>query len=85
LNKYLYINIKNMRSSYDSHYSSSASNSLRNSNYSSPSHSWDTGLAPFSGSDRAEFRDRYQNKYAWLEKNHVNEVGSEYNSIGKKS
>jgi len=48
-----------MRSSYDSHYSSS---SLRNSNYSSPSHSLDISLTPFSGSDRAEFRDRYQNK-----------------------
>jgi hypothetical protein len=74
-----------MRSSYDSYYSSStASNSLRNSNYSSPSHSSDIGLAPSAGSDRAEFRDRYQNKYAWLEKNHVNEVGSTYNSLGKK-
>ena len=38
------------------------SSSLRNSNYSSPSHSLDMGLTPFSGSDRAEFRDRYQNK-----------------------
>ncbi|CAF0850350.1 unnamed protein product [Adineta steineri] len=71
-----------MRSSYDSHYSSSATN--RHSNYSSPLRSLDIGLAPFHGSDRAEFRDRYQNKYAWLEKNHVNEVGSTYNSIGKK-
>ncbi len=51
-----------MRSSYDTHYSSSTSNSLRNSNYSSPLHSLDIGLSPFSGSDRAEFRDRYQNK-----------------------
>jgi hypothetical protein len=70
-----------MHSSYDSHYSSS---SLRNSNYSSPSHSLDIGLTPFSGSDRAEFRDRYQNKYAWLEKNHVNEVGSTYKTLGKQ-
>ncbi len=51
-----------MRSSYDTHYSSSTSNSLRNSNYSSPLHSLDIGLSPFNGSDRAEFRDRYQNK-----------------------
>ena len=46
-----------MRSSYDS-----SSNFLRNSNYSSPSHSLDMNLAPFSGSERAEFLDRYQNK-----------------------
>ncbi len=51
-----------MRSSYDSHYSSSTSSSLRNSNHSSPSHSLDIGLTPFTGSDRAEFHDRYQNK-----------------------
>jgi hypothetical protein len=50
-----------MRSSYDTSHSSSSS-SLRNSNYSSPLHSLDIGLTPFSGSDRAEFRDRYQNK-----------------------
>lgn len=49
-----------MRSSHDSY--SSSSSSLRNSKYSSPSHSLDIGLTPFSGSDRAEFRDRYQNK-----------------------
>lgn len=40
----------------------SSSTSLRNSNYSSPLHSFDSTLTPFSGSDRAEFRDRYQNK-----------------------
>jgi hypothetical protein len=45
-------------SSYDTYYSSST----RNSNYSSPLHSLDVSLTPFSGSDRAEFRDRYQNK-----------------------
>jgi len=75
-----------MRSSYDSHHSSSyTSNSHRSPNYSSPSRSLDVGLTPFNGaSDRAEFHDRYQNKYAWLEKNHVNEVGSTYNSLGKK-
>jgi hypothetical protein len=50
-----------MRSSYNSNYSSSSS-SLQNSNYSSPSHSLDIGLTPFTGSDRAEFHDRYQNK-----------------------
>ncbi|CAF1270483.1 unnamed protein product [Rotaria magnacalcarata] len=71
-----------MRSSYDSYYSSSAS--LRNLTHSSPSHSLNAGLAPFSGSDRAEFRDRYENKYAWLEKNHVNQVGSTYKSLGKQ-
>jgi hypothetical protein len=50
-----------MRSSYDSHSSltSTTSSSLRNSNYTSP---LDISLIPFSGSDRAEFRDRYQNK-----------------------
>ena len=37
-----------MQSSYSSRY---------HSNYS-----LDFGLTPFSGSDRAEFRDRYQNK-----------------------
>jgi len=57
-----------MRSTYDSYQSSS--NALRNSNYSSPSHSLDASLS--HGSERAEFHDRYQNKYAWLEKNHVN-------------
>jgi len=36
------------------------------------------------GSERSEFHDRYQNRYAWLEKNHVNDVGSTYNTIGKK-
>jgi hypothetical protein len=47
-----------MRSSYDSyHHSSSLSNSHHNS---SPSHSLD--LSPSSGSERAEFRDRYQNR-----------------------
>jgi len=39
---------------------------------------------PGSGSERTEFRDHYQTRYAWLEKNHVNEVGSTYNSLGKK-
>ncbi|UJR30123.1 hypothetical protein I4U23_017664 [Adineta vaga] len=70
-----------MRSSYRS---SSVSSSLRHSNYTPPLHSLDISLIPFTGSERAEFRDRYQNKYAWLEKNHVNEVGSTYNSLGKK-
>lgn len=51
-----------MRSNYDSRYSSSASSSLRNSNYSSPARSLDVGLTPFRGSERAEFRDRYGNK-----------------------
>jgi len=74
-----------MRSSYDSyHHSSSLSNSLHNSNHASPSHSLDHILTPSSASDRAEFHDRYQNRYAWLEKNHVNEVGSTYNTLGKK-
>lgn len=89
-----------MRSAYDSYYSSS---SLRNSSSVSPLRSLDTSLTPVSGSERAEFHDRYQNKvkffltkkslllinrysfqYAWLEKNHVNEVGSTYNSLGKR-
>ncbi|CAF0805544.1 unnamed protein product [Didymodactylos carnosus] len=34
-------------------------------------------------SDRQQFKDNYQNRYAWLEKNHVNEVGSTYNRLGK--
>lgn len=70
-----------MRSSHDSYRHSS---SALNSHYSSPSHSLDFSLSPSSGSERAEFRDRYQNRYAWLEKNHVNEVGSTYNTLGKK-
>ncbi len=53
-----------MRSSYDSY--SSTSNSLRNSNYSSPSHSLDIGLTSITGSDRAEFHDRYQNKVTFV-------------------
>jgi hypothetical protein len=74
-----------MRSSYDTyHHSSSSSNSLQNSRYSSPTHSLDYNLTPSSGSERAEFRDRYQNRYAWLEKNHVNDVGSTYNTLGKQ-
>jgi hypothetical protein len=73
-----------MRSSYDSyHHSSSASSSHHTPRYGSPSTYLD--LTPSgTGSDRAEFRDRYQNRYAWLEKNHVNEVGSQYNTLGKK-
>ncbi|CAF4399062.1 unnamed protein product [Rotaria socialis] len=67
-----------MRSSYDT-YSSSTSNST----YRSPSSHLD--FTPIShGSDRAEFHDRYQNRYAWLEKNHVNDVGSQYKSLGKQ-
>jgi hypothetical protein len=73
-----------MRSSYDSyHTSSSTSNALRNPRYTSPSNYLD--LNPTTGgSERAEFRDRYQNRYAWLEKNHVNEVGSTYKTLGKQ-
>jgi len=73
-----------MRSSHDSyHHTSSTSSSLNNPRYRSPSNYLDLNPTT-SGSDRAEFRDRYQNRYAWLEKNHVNEVGSTYNSLGKK-
>jgi len=73
-----------MHSSYDSyHGSSSTSSSLRNSRHHTPSNYLDLNPTT-AGSDRAEFRDRYQNRYAWLEKNHVNEVGSQYNTIGKK-
>jgi hypothetical protein len=51
-----------MRSSYDSyHTSSSTSNALRNPRYTSPSNYLD--LNPTTGgSERAEFRDRYQNR-----------------------
>ncbi|CAF0838191.1 unnamed protein product [Rotaria sp. Silwood1] len=70
-----------MRSSYDSYHHSSSS--LRNSHHKSPLTHLD--LHPSTvGSDRAEFHDRYQNRYAWLEKNHVNEVGSQYKSLGKQ-
>jgi len=31
-----------------------------------------------------ELNDRYQNRYAWLEKNHVTDVGSQYKSLGKQ-
>jgi len=79
-----------MRSSYDSysHLSSTASSlpSHHSSNYShhsSPSHYLDLSSGG-GGSDRAEFRDRYDTRYAWLEKNHVNEVGSTYKTIGKQ-
>ncbi|UJR16360.1 hypothetical protein I4U23_003263 [Adineta vaga] len=73
-----------MRSSYDPHHHSSLS-SLSNRNYrhTTPSTYLDLG-STIGGSERAEFRDRYQNRYAWLEKNHVNEVGSTYNTLGKK-
>lgn len=67
------------------------SSSSRSSHYAAPS----------SGSERAEFHDRYQNRvsrldaflsrsrlaffqYAWLEKNHVTEVGSTYKTLGKQ-
>ena len=71
-----------MRSSHDSYNLSSST--VRNSTHVPTTHSLDAGLTPFSGSDRAEFQDRYQNKYAWLEKNHVTEVGSQYKSLGKQ-
>jgi hypothetical protein len=52
-----------MRSSYDSYnHSSSTSNSLGNSRYRSPSKYVDLNSLPSSGSDRAEFHDRYQNR-----------------------
>ncbi|CAF1115291.1 unnamed protein product [Rotaria sp. Silwood1] len=70
-----------MRSSYDSYRHSSSS--LRNSHHTSPLTHLDLHPST-SGSDRAEFHDRYQNRYAWLEKNHVNEVGSQYKSLGKQ-
>jgi len=70
-----------MRSSHDSSYHHSTSNTTR---YRSPSNYLDLNPIAGGGSDRAEFRDRYQNRYAWLEKNHVNEVGSQYNNLGKK-
>ncbi|CAF1003338.1 unnamed protein product [Adineta ricciae] len=73
-----------MRSSYDSYRHSSLS-SLPNRSYrhTTPSNYLDLN-SQVGGSERAEFHDRYQNRYAWLEKNHVNEVGSTYNSLGKK-
>jgi hypothetical protein len=51
-----------MRSSYDSyHTSSSTSSALRNPRYQTPSNYLD--LNPTTGgSERAEFRDRYQNR-----------------------
>ncbi|CAF2367343.1 unnamed protein product [Rotaria sp. Silwood2] len=70
-----------MRSSYDSYHHSSSS--LLNSHYASPLNHLDL-IPTTAGSDRAEFHDRYQNRYAWLEKNHVNEVGSQYKSLGKQ-
>jgi hypothetical protein len=76
-----------MRSSYDSHHHSSSnySSPSHQSNYSSPSsHHLDTHTSTSGGSDRTEFRNHYGDRYAWLEKNHVNDVGSTYNTIGKK-
>jgi hypothetical protein len=75
-----------MRSSYDSYQSttaSTASNSVRSPRYQSPSNFLDLNPST-GGSERAEFRDRYLNRYPWLEKNHVNEVGSTYKNLGKK-
>jgi hypothetical protein len=73
-----------MSSAYNSYRSSSTtSNSVRSPRYQSTSNYLD--LNPTTGgSDRAEFHDRYQNRYAWLEKNHVNEVGSTYKTLGKQ-
>ncbi|CAF0844173.1 unnamed protein product [Rotaria sordida] len=70
-----------MRSAHDSYHHSSSS--LLNSHYSSPVHHSDLHSSN-AGSERAEFHDRYQNRYAWLEKNHVNEVGSQYKTLGKQ-
>ena len=51
-----------MRSSYDSYRTSStASSSLKSPRYQSPSNYLDLNPAT-GGSDRAEFRDRYQNR-----------------------
>lgn len=69
-----------MHSTLDTYRSSST---VRNTRLHSPSPYLDLSSSA-AGSDRAEFRDRYQNRYAWLEKNHVTEVGSQYNSLGKK-
>jgi len=71
-----------MRSSYDSHHHSSSS-SHHSPRYTPSSNYLDLSTTA-GGSDRAEFRDRYQNRYAWLEKNHVNEVGSQYKTLGKQ-
>ena len=69
-----------MRSAFDTYHSSSSHSTAR---YEPPVHHFETSPT-VGGSDRAEFHDRYQNRYAWLEKNHVTEVGSQYNSLGKK-
>lgn len=51
-----------MRSSYDSYHSSSTtSSSLRGPRYQSPANFLDLNSAA-GGSERAEFRDRYQNR-----------------------
>ncbi len=51
-----------MRSSYDSyHTSSSTSSALRNPRYQTPSNYLDLNPT-IGGSERAEFRDRYQNR-----------------------
>ncbi|CAF0827381.1 unnamed protein product [Didymodactylos carnosus] len=75
---------KTMRSSsLDYHRSSSLHH-----NNSGPSLHNSTGYDSYNhtsggASDRQQFKDNYQNRYAWLEKNHVNEVGSTYNRLGK--